>query len=857
MAGNETTERDPETLEIFIEESLEGLTRVEKLLLDAEKGRPPPTMMATLFRDFHTIKGTSGFLALDKIRVLSHAAEDLLSLLRDETIKGGPPHYAVLVGVVDALRSMIDNVRSTNDEGDVNVEPLVQRLNALQTAGAAAEPAAPSPPAEVSAAPAAAAGADEEESAPKAESREHADGTVRVNVGVLDRLINLIGELVLARNQMMQLSRTSQRESSSNNTGQQAYQRLNLVTSDLQEQVMKTRMQPVARVFERIPRMVRDLCKQMGKQVAVHVDGTSTEIDRALVEAIRDPVMHMIRNALDHGIETPEGRAAANKPPVGRLAVRASHEAGTVVIEIDDDGRGMHPDKLRAHAIKKGVITAVEAERLSDRDALDLVFRPGFSTAEKVTDVSGRGVGMDVVRTHVERAGGQVELDSTPGKGTTVRLKMPLTLAIIPALLVQAGSLRFAIPQVNLLELVHLREERAKNAIENVRGALIYRLRGEILPLIRLSSVLALPQRDDLGVSIVVINAGGRRCGLIVDVIHDTEEIVIKPLSGALKKLGCYAGATVLGDGSVALVLDVAGVAQMSGIELTSAQKKTEDDADIERTRARQHLVFTAGDGAACAVPLAMVSRLERIPSKQIERVAGQEVVQYRDRVLPLVRPESVLPLGPPPEGTDQAVIVFDFGVPVGMAVNTITDVTDVTIADEEDQSHPYTLGKAVVFDRTTLVLDVYRLMLDLAPSFVRDRRRQQRRPRVLVADDSEAMRAALTGYLRSAGLDVVDVPSGDAALRELRSKGGYDAVVTDLEMPGTDGFGVIDAVRRERPELPVFVWTQLDDEETTSRVATTGVRACVSKLRREDLITAFEQAGVLARRRAGDGRAA
>jgi two-component system chemotaxis sensor kinase CheA len=476
---------DDEIKQLFIDESLEALQRCERLLLDAEEGHARADLVDVLFRDFHTIKGTSALLGYDRIASLGHAAEDLMSRLRDKSIDAKPHHFARMVDVVDTLRALIESTRDANDEGSTDVGPLVKLLRedlergnepppasapiapAVAAAPAPVPPpaptvptpapvvaAAPPPPTAPMAdakpafdplpaepAPAAAEAPEAHEHEEKAAKQHEAtDGTVRVNVAVLDKLMNLMGELVLARNQMVQSVRALRDQ-----TAQGAAQRLSLVTSDLQEQIMKTRMQPVSRVFEKIPRQVRDLCQQTGKRITAEVDGTTTEIDKALVEAIRDPVMHIIRNAVDHAIEAPDERVLKGKSPVGKIFVRAMHEGSTVTIEIRDDGRGIDPTKVKAVAVKRGVITQAEATAMGEREAINLIFRPGFSTAEKVTSISGRGVGMDVVRTHVERNGGQVELESTLGKGTTIRLKMPLTLAIIPALLVQEAGQRFAI----------------------------------------------------------------------------------------------------------------------------------------------------------------------------------------------------------------------------------------------------------------------------------------------------------------------------------------------------------------------------------------------------------------------------
>jgi len=873
-------ERDQETLALFLEESHEALQRMEKLLLDAEKGQPAADLMASLFRDIHTMKGSSSFLAFDTTTRLAHVTEDLLSKLRDGVIVAQRSHFGLLMSSVDHLRQLLDAIKSQGDEPAMNVDDLVKKLREAQlddSSAVAADAAMQGETAAVSskksrkpkmanhddintdvppAPPAANTRAVEEPVTAVKAAMETTDSSVRVNVAVLDKLMNLIGELVLARNQMVQIVRNSR---DANVNAQAACQRLNLVTSDLQEQVMKTRMQPVARVFEKIPRLVRDLCQQTGKHVNPVIDGNATELDKALVEAIRDPVLHIVRNAIDHGVELAEDRIRAGKSAIGKLLVRASHEGGAVTIEIKDDGKGMDPAKLKAHAIAKGILTESQAERLSDREALDLVFKPGFSTAAKVTDISGRGVGMDVVRTHVERAGGQVELDSVIGKGTTIRLKMPLTLAIIPALLVGTGKQRFAIPQVNLLELVYLSDQQAPTAIEHVRGSYIYRLRGDVLPLVFLNRVLNVKSSSPEGVHIVVVSAGSKRYGMVVDEVFETEEIVIKPLAGHLKRIQSYSGATVLGDGGVALILEVAGIAAMTGIDVTSranaeatAMKSRRNNSDSTQP----HVIFTSGEYGRCAVPLSMVSRLEQLPVKTLEVAGGVEVVQYRNSIMPIVRPEAIVDMGPTRRASEvQALIVFDFGRMVAMAVNEIVDVIDVDREhQQEDGDGELILGRTVVSGHTTLLLDVYGIVRRLAPQFIQERRQFMQRPRVLLVDYSSAMRSATSTYLNAAGVNVIEAANMTLAQQILSSKDSrIDALITDLELPDGGGVELIGSAKRERPELPCIVWTMQEGVGVFDAAMLAGARHCISKLAREDLVTELERAGVLQTRRSSD----
>jgi two-component system chemotaxis sensor kinase CheA len=522
------------------------------------------------------------------------------------------------------------------------------------------------------------------------------------------------------------------------------------------------------------------------------------------------------------------------------LIVSASHEGSTVSIEVRDDGKGIDPAVVKRVAVSRGVITQAEADRLSTQDAIELIFRPGFSTAEKVTSISGRGVGMDVVRTHVERAGGHVELISELGKGAAIRMKMPLTLAIIPALLVRDGGQRFAIPQANLLELVHLNEGQVKSSIEYVRGAPIYRLRGEILPVVRLAPLLRRPSTETGSLNLVVVSIGLRRYGLAVESIQDTEEIVVKPLHSMLKRLSCYAGATVLGDGGVALILDVGGVAAMAGIDLNSRHDEQRRAVATDDGARQSMIVFQAGENTRCAVPVSMVARLEQVESKAIEIVAGSEVLQYRGEIMPIIRPESVMPIGiAPPDTGIQQLLVFNFGRPVGLAVSAIIDATEVDVVHASDT--PHTLGKTVIGGKTTLLVDVFSLVRQVAPGCLTEPGAQPRKPRVLLSDELDAMRASLAGFLRASGVEVVEV-TNDAALRELRGQQrSYDAIITGME-PVARGLELIRTLKLELPDLPVLCVSRDDLREQAQAV---GARACVRRVEREALLDALSSAGI------------
>jgi len=548
------------------------------------------------------------------------------------------------------------------------------------------------------------------------------DTTVRVDVVLLDRVMNLVGELVLARNQIIQFGTTAKDASFV-----KASQRLNLLTTELQEGVMKTRMQPIGNVWGKFPRVVRDLSQICGKQVELELDGAGTELDRTIIEAIKDPLTHAVRNAVDHGIETPEKRKAAGKSPAGTLLLRAFHEGGQVNIEISDDGGGLDVARIRARAVERDLVSAERATRMSDREVMHLIFQPGFSTAEKVTNVSGRGVGMDVVKTNIEKIGGTVDISSRFGQGTTLKIKIPLTLAIIPALIVTSRSERFAIPQVNLLELVRLEGEQAKKSIERLSGTMVYRLRGHLLPLVFLDRALELagePSEKDI-VNIVVLQADDRQFGLVVDGISDTEEIVVKPLGKELKAISTFAGATIMGDGRVALILDVLGVAQRAAVvSATSRERPNVDKSSQSKGEGDPKetlLLFRVGKTARMAIPLSMVARLEEVARHSVEQAAGRQVVQYRGAILPLVdlgRELSLEPTKHDPDDPLQVIVYSEQGRSVGFVVEQILDVVEETITVRHRAARTGVLGSVVVQGKVTDLLDVHGVIRRSDPSF-------------------------------------------------------------------------------------------------------------------------------------------
>jgi two-component system chemotaxis sensor kinase CheA len=769
-----------EIVQEFLIESHENLDRLDQDLLALELEPGARELLSSIFRTLHTIKGTSGFLALHTLERVTHAGESLLSKLRDGQLTLTPSLTTILLEMVDAVRALLRNIENHGCEGAEEYPDLVDRLTAIlagceldaapvatSRAGAsgasASAPAAsgstPGGPADwpatrsaatheptvmptepvaaTKAAEAAQTAAAATATATAAATAEHAgdhaaadsgeprrsvaDSSIRVDVDLLDTLMNLVGELVLTRNQLLQRAAARQDPELL-----RSMHRLNLVAGELQEGVMKTRMQPIDNVWSKLPRVVRELSHGLGKQVRVEMQGKDTELDKTILEAIKDPLTHLVRNSCDHGIETPAERAVAGKPPEGTLLLRAFHEGGQVNIEIIDDGAGIDSDRLRDKAVERQLMSREEADRLSERDALHLVFRPGFSTAAVVTNVSGRGVGMDVVKTNIEKIGGVIDIASVPGEGATVRIKIPLTLAIIPALLVRSVENTYAIPQVNLLELVRLDREQAAQRLETIQGTPVYRLRGALLPLVDLREQMGAETVDHETVFIAVLRADEKQFGLIVDNIEDTEEIVVKPLGKQLRGLSLYAGATIMGDGRVALILDANALAARAGMVNDSgeaAKRAAGKAARRSNSDATSLLVVQLGNGRRAALPLSAVERLEEFPTSRIETVGANEVVQYRGVILPLLRlaveygglqgAESNAPL--------QVVVCQHRGQLVGFVVAQVLDIVEDELAVRTHLDTGGHLGSAVVNEHVTELLNIDHALMGMFPPQLED----------------------------------------------------------------------------------------------------------------------------------------
>ncbi|GGN79117.1 ATPase [Actinoplanes lobatus] len=765
----------------FLMESHENLDQIDRDLVSLEQEPDSRDLISRIFRAIHTIKGTSGFLAFSRLEKLAHAGESLLSRLRDGVQPVTPETITVLLVCIDGVRSILASIEENGTEAEVDIDSMIVKIQAQMNAPSDGAPAAA--PTAASAAPAAEAPVSVEQETPtaprpvpdpvaeqrqplgqilvdagaaqatdvssalqqqiegderrlgtilleegkaqpaavsealqsQAPKRSIADSAIRVDVDLLDTLMNMVGELVLARNQLVR----GVMETGDSGLVRSA-QRLGMITSELQEGIMKTRMQPIEHIWSKLPRVIRDLSNSMGKQVALVMEGKETELDRSLLEAVKDPLTHLVRNAVDHGIEDPERRIAAGKGPEGTLTLRAYHEGGHVAVEVADDGAGLDVDRIAEKAVQKGLLRPEQIPNMDKRDIMAMVFQPGFSTAAKVTNVSGRGVGMDVVKTNIENIGGAVSVDSTAGEGTVWRLTIPLTLAIIQALTVDCGDQRYVVPQVAVLELVFIDGNNTK--VEYASGAPVYRLRGKLLPLVRLDRALGLEVGGDQGVYIMVLQADGRRFGLVVDRVLNTEEVVVKALNTRFKDIGLYAGATILGDGKVGLILDVSSLARRSHLAVDSERESVAEKRGQAAVGTERLLVTAVGERRV-AIPLDTVTRLEEFPRDRIEHAGSREVVQYRGQILPLVRLSHLLgAYGEELEGDTVSVVVYsEGGKSVALVVDRIVDIAENSTTARRDAEEDGLVGTAVIQQRVTELLDVRRAILAADPNFYSD----------------------------------------------------------------------------------------------------------------------------------------
>jgi two-component system chemotaxis sensor kinase CheA len=708
MIGMEAGSAGEKLIREFLTESAEAMDRFDVLLMAIEKDGASPEELDDIFRIAHTLKGGCGYLAFPKLEALTHAGESLLSRLRDGKLSADPAVIACLFRMGDAVRAMLRDISSKGSEGDTEASGLVQEMEALRPGDGGAKAPATVPEGDWSI---------PDQAPPQApvppDGAQPADQTIRVEVGLLDKLMNMVGELVLVRNQVLQQAAEGRAP-----LAPASAQQLDLLTSGLQEGVMRTRMQPIRNVWGRFPRLVRDVSRACGKDVRMEMEGGDTGMDKTVLEAIKDPLTHVLRNAIDHGIETPAARASAGKPEQGVIKLKAYQKGGKVHIEISDDGSGIDVAKVACKAMDKGLLSTERIAVMSDWELAQLVFLPGFSTAEAVTHLSGRGVGMDVVKNHVEKIGGTVDLASRPGEGLTVRIKIPLTLAIIPALIVQAAGQRFAIPQANVLEVVRIKGGAEGKALEWAQDHLVYRLRGELLPLLRLEAAFKgesaraadrIPAGEDF---VAVVQADHAHFGIMLGSVRDTQEIVVKPLGKHVKAKAVFSGATIMGDGKVALILDVPGLAQAAGLtregDRGARTGSVSNPARTPATTAGALLLAEAAGGGLFGFPLSEVLRIEEVSQDDLEVLGGREAWRHAGRLVPIMRLEELLGRVSerPAARVLKVILIARAGAESGIAVERILDIAEGVELLPAVSDRPGVRGTAIVQGRALEIVD-------------------------------------------------------------------------------------------------------------------------------------------------------
>ncbi len=737
-------------------------------------------------------------------------------------------------------------------------------------------------------------------------------GSLRINVNLLDTLMNLAGELVLSRNQLLQSITSSNTKAT-----ELSSQHIDMITSELQEAIMRTRMQPIAVVLTKFTRVVRDLSKKVGKTIDLEIEGKDVELDKTIIESINDPLTHLVRNSVDHGIELPEDRKKAGKNATGKIVLKAFHDAGQVNIVISDDGKGLDPDRIALTAVNKGLMTEQQVDKLSDKEKTELILLPGFSTAEKVTDISGRGVGMDVVMTNIEKLGGLLEINSTLGKGTDIQIKLPLTLAIIPSQIISLDNEKYAIPQVNLDELLRIPASQIKERIEKVGNAEVVRLRGNLLPLLDLGKVLGInkkfvhpeekaeytdrrksiadrrstchiisedgeevverseiaceseknSQRSDSdrryhaasAINIAVVSAGSFKYGLVVDELCDSEEIVVKPLGRHLKQCSGYAGATIMGDGKVALILDVSSLAQMAGLtNMAEVERMAQAVKAAEKARESAKdkislLVFKNGESEYFAAPLNLVERIERIQTSTIEEISDRKVIQYRDGTLPLYELSQVTKIDPLPERDQQEVIVFTVkNRELGLMVTPPIDAVEVALEiDDSTLKMPCISGSMIIDKHTTLLVDIFELVKQLNPDWFEEEKNAVTQMEddgqkvILFAEDSAFFRNQVKKFMIEEGYQVIVAEDGAIAWELLKERSDeIDIVVTDLEMPNMDGFELTEKIKNDPKfsHFTVIALTSLASDAHIAKGKKVGIDSYEIKLDRENLMKVIRQ---------------
>ncbi len=874
----------------FLTETNESLAVMDLELVKLEQSPEDPKLLGSIFRIVHTIKGTCGFLGLPRLERVAHAAENVLGKIRDGEMVVSREAISLVLESLDGIKALLAALEEKETEPEGDDSDLIARLTQLAEGGTPAprpaaarvavpaeplEPLEPTEPVEpiaeemaeimpapVEPPPAPLEAVRERTPAPAAappagdaaEAKESAIAaqSIRVNVDVLENLMTMVSELVLTRNQLMQILRIHK-----DTDFAVPLQRLSHVTTELQEGVMKTRMQPIGNAWAKLPRIIRDLSHELHKKIDLQMLGSETELDRQVLEMIRDPLTHMVRNSADHGIELPAERVRAGKPDTGTITLNAYHEGGHIIIEISDDGRGLDTDRIKQKAALIGIASENDLDGMSEQQIHQFIFKAGFSTASTVTSVSGRGVGMDVVRTNMEKIGGTVEMKSQRGQGSTFIIKIPLTLAIVSALIVECGGERFAIPQLSVVELVRA-AVKADTSIEWLNNAPVLRLRDRLLPLVSLHELLKLGRRPDhpSETFIVITQVGTLTFGIIVDRVFDTEEIVVKPVAPILRDIAIFSGNTILGDGSVIMILDPNGIATSAGEVTVGAGGSRTDHLParvVQRDDQTSLLLFRAGGGAPKAVQLSLIARLEEIDLAKIEYSNDRPVVQYRGKLMPIVTLDPSFELRQ--DGRKPILVFAERDHVMGLVVDEIIDIVEESLHVELTADRPGLVGSALVAGKATDIIDAGFYLTQVYSDWFGKRdegeyvdQRQSatgKNKRLLLVDDSPFFRNMLSPLLSSAGYQVTTAESGDHALRLCEAGEDFDIIVSDIEMPGMNGFEFATVVRNDSrwQGTPLVALSSHATQKDIARGRAAGFRDYVAKFDRDGLLTTLSEA--------------
>ncbi|MEW5702977.1 MAG: chemotaxis protein CheW [Pseudomonadota bacterium] len=868
----------------FLTETAESLSELDADLVELEKNPNDPKLLSGIFRLVHTIKGTCGFLGLPRLERVAHASEDVFGQFREGKLEVTAEAVTLIFESLDMIKELLMTLEGTGAEPEGDDSDLIRRLHAVMEGGGVH----PEKALEETTAVLETESDDDGELAkefaedtvedihdvsqaavslaalPPSAAKQPSIATqnIRVNVALLENLMNIVSELVLTRNQLLQMVRGK-----SDSEFIVPLQRLNHVTSELQEEVMKTRMQPVGNAWSKLPRIVRDLAMELGKKIELEMIGADTELDRQVLELIKDPLTHMVRNSADHGIEVPKEREKAAKPLTGQIILNAYHEGGHIIIEISDDGRGISVEKIKKKALTNGLATQAELDAKTDQQILQYIFQPGFSTAEAVTNISGRGVGLDVVRTNIERINGTIEMRAKEGKGTAFTIKIPLTLAIVSALIVECRGERFAIPQISVLELVRS-SAGSEHRIERIHETPVLRLRDRLLPLVMLGDLLNpgvqnasenkeipsvdkdIHKREGKERFVIITQVGTYKFGIAVDRVFDTEEIVVKPVAPILRDIGMFSGNTILGDGSVVMILDPNGIASAAGDSRIGDAPEAENNAAVETIRNEERmslLLFRAGGEEPKAVPLELVARLEEIGCDKIEYSNGMPMVQYREQLMLLVPLSGMLENE---RSGHRPVLVFsDRNRTIGLVVDEILDIVESHLKIEHVGTHKGTLGSAIIAGKATDILDVAYYLTQACGNWFAsgedasyDNTATPRR--LLLVDDSPFFRNLLMPLLSVSGYQVTSVASADEALRLRETGAAFDAILSDIEMPGMNGFEFAKAVQNDGlwQNTPLVALSSHTSQRDVERGKAAGFSNYVAKSDRDTLLHTLAQ---------------